>query len=251
MERQPLVSVIMPAYNAGKYIEEAIRSVIAQTVTDWELLVIDDCSTDETCAIVAKLAEQDERIRLFRNEENRGVARTRNRGLDLCRGQYVALLDRDDLWLPEKLAKQLQQLRDTGAELGYCSYAMIDKNGCSIRADYLVPEAATYEWILRENVIGCSTAIMTQHVAKRNKFSTDFYHEDYVMWLSLLKEGIRACGCQEVLAKYRVTSDSRSGDKLRSAKNRWKILRVYLELPLWKSCKVFIQYALTAVAKYR
>ena len=108
MKREtPLVSVIMPAYNAGAFLEEAIESVIAQTVTDWELFVLDDCSTDNTRQLAAEFADRDPRIHLVANEENMGVARTRNRGLGLCRGQYVALLDSDDYWKPNWLEKMI------------------------------------------------------------------------------------------------------------------------------------------------
>ena len=100
---KPLVSVIMPAYNAERFIEAAVRSVMAQTVTDWELLILDDGSKDNTAAVAAKMASEDDRIRFLPNEANMGVARTRNRGFELCRGRFVALLDSDDIWLPEKL----------------------------------------------------------------------------------------------------------------------------------------------------
>ena len=116
-EKKPQVSVIMPAYNAGRFLEKAIRSVMAQTVTNWELLVLDDGSSDDTLIIAQRLAQADSRIRVLPNECNMGVAKTRNRGLDLCRGEYVALLDSDDVWYPQKLEAQLALMRETGADL--------------------------------------------------------------------------------------------------------------------------------------
>ena len=249
-EQRPMISVIMPAYNAAQYIEAAIRSVMAQTVTDWELLVLDDCSTDHTCAVVEKLATEDSRIRLIRNEQNKGVARVRNQGFELCRGEYVALLDSDDAWLPEKLERQLARLKSTGADLCYCSYEVMDGKGEKARADYLVPEETDFEKLLRENVIGCSTVLLRREVIEKYRFNTDFYHEDYILWLQLLKDGYQAAGCGEILARWRLIETSRSFHKGNAAKNRWKIYREYLKLPLLKSLWVFGAYACSGLKKY-
>lgn len=249
-EQQPMISVIMPAYNAEQYIEAAIRSVMAQTVTDWELLVLDDCSTDHTCAVVEGLAAADSRIHLIRNERNKGVARVRNQGFDLCRGEYVALLDSDDEWHPEKLERQLQRLQATDAHLCYCSYEVIDGEGNRARADYLVPEETDFEKLLRENVMGCSTVLLRRELIEKYRFNTDFYHEDYILWLQLLKDGYRAVGCGEILARWRLIETSRSFHKGNAAKNRWKIYREYLKLPLLKSLLVFGAYACSGLKKY-
>ncbi len=246
----PKVSVVMPAYNAGKFIEEAIRSVIAQTVTDWELLVIDDGSTDDTCAVAQTLAQADGRIRFLRNKVNMGVAKTRNRGLELCRGRYVALLDSDDVWYPQKLERQLQRMADTGAELSYCSYAIVDAKGEKAKPDYLVPESIDFRGLLRENVIGCSTVMMTGEVARNSRFETTLHHEDYALWTKLLRDGCRAAGCSEVLTDWRWIENSRSYDKRKSAASRWKIFRDYLKLPLTTCVWAFAGYALAGVKKY-
>ena len=249
--RVPSVSVIMPAYNARMFVEEAIRSVMNQTFTDWELIVLDDCSTDSTCAVVERLAAEDSRITLVRNETNLGVARTRNRGLDLCSGRYVALLDCDDVWHPEKLEKQLARMEETGAELVYCSYSLFDQNDQSVRTEYLVPERVGYEQLLRENVIGCSTVLLASSVAEQYRFQTEFYHEDYVLWLRILKDGGTAAGCTEVLVQWRYLENSRSFNKYRAARNRWRIYREFLNLSLPKSIWLFGSYALSGLKKYR
>lgn len=246
----PLVSVIMPAYNAARFIEEAIRSVMAQTMTNWELLVIDDGSSDETARIAEALAAEDGRIRFLRNKENMGVARTRNRGFDLCRGSYVALLDSDDVWYPEKLERQLECLRREDGELCYCSYAIVDAQGCPSRRDYIVPERVDFEGLLRENVIGCSTVLMKRGLLQDRRFRTDFYHEDYVLWLTLLQAGHRAVGCTQPLVKWRLIVDSRSFDKRKAARNRWRIYRGCFELPLGKSLRAFTAYAVASMKKY-
>ena len=169
-QNDPLVTVVMPAYRARDYVEAAVRSVVAQTMPRWELLVIDDCSGDDTPRIVEALAREDDRIRLIRNEENMGVARTRNRGLDMARGQFVALLDSDDVWMPEKLERQLALMEKTGADIGYCSYAIVDARGERCRPDYLVPPETDFHSMLGENVIGCSTVVLSRRVLENHRF---------------------------------------------------------------------------------
>lgn len=247
---RPLVTVIMPAFNAEQFIEAALRSVIGQTVSDWELLVLDDCSQDGTCDIVERLAAEDERITLLRNETNQGVARTRNHGLDLARGQYVAFLDSDDVWHSEKLEKQILKISKTGADLAFCSYAIVNSVGEKAKRDYIVPDSIDFSGLLKENVIGCSTVLLTGTVAQQYRFQTDFFHEDYVLWLSLLEDGYKAVGCTEVLVDWRYLENSRSFDKRKSAGNRWKIYREYLRLPIWKCIWAFSGYAVSAFRKY-
>ena len=158
---QPLISIIMPAYNCERYIEEAIRSVKEQSYTNWELLVINDGSTDTTEDVVRALALEDGRIKLIENPANMGVAKTRNRGFELSQGQYVALLDGDDVWLPEKLEKQVRLAQETGAEIVYCSYSIVDESRKKICDDFIVPDTIDYEGMLVRSVVSCSTALLT------------------------------------------------------------------------------------------
>lgn len=247
MGKEPLVSVVMPAYNTEKYIGEAIQSVIDQTVEDWEMFIIDDCSTDSTASIAQEYSEADPRIHLFRNTSNVGAAETRNRGLEMCAGKYVALLDSDDIWLPQKLACQLRLAEKTGAELLYCAYSILGKER---EKDFLVPAETDFENTLHKSVVSCSTALLSSDLAAKYRFNGSVYHEDLAFWLRIMQDGYKAYGCPEVLAKYRVTSHSRSSQKWKSARNRWRIYRQYLHLPLLKSCKVFVQYVFSAVVKY-
>lgn len=251
LEASPLVSVIMPAYNAQGFIEEAIRSVQAQTVTDWELLVLDDGSSDATVEIVSALAQEDPRIRFLKNEQNMGTARTRNRALELSRGRYLAFLDCDDLWRQDKLERQLEKMQQTGAALCYTSYAVVDENGKKAKADYLVPEQVDFQGLLRENVIGCSTVVLDSQQLGPVRFETDYYHEDYILWLNLLSGGCTVCGCGECLTQWRLLSTSRSYNKRRSACNRWRIYRNYLKLPFMQSLRMFAAYAAASLRKYR
>lgn len=250
MEKTPKISVIMPAYNMEQYIETAIRSVMVQTFADWELLVLDDRSRDRTCAIVESLAAEDDRIRLIRMENNSGVAKVRNRGFELSRGEFIALLDSDDTWLPKKLETQLARLGESGADFTYCSYGIIDEEGKLAKNDYIVPERVDFEHLLRENVIGCSTVMLRRELVERYRFDAKFYHEDYVLWLQLLQAGFKAVGCTEVLSHWRYIKNSRSYNKAKSARNRWIIYRQYLKLPFWKSVGVLHAYTVAGMKKY-
>lgn len=248
---KPLVSVIMPAYNAERFIEAAVRSVMAQTVTDWELLILDDGSKDNTAAVAAKMASEDDRIRFLPNEANMGVARTRNRGFELCRGRFVALLDSDDIWLPEKLEKQLALAEKTGADIIYCSYGIMDENDQKICEDFIVSSAVSFDQFLTKSVISCSTALLSRKIVDRYRFMTTFYHEDLALWLQLLQDGFQARGVTEVLAQYRIMQGSRASNKLKSAVNRWRIYRKHLGLPVGKSLSLLAEYAFLGLKKYR
>lgn len=251
MKDTPIVSVIMPAYNAERYIEEAIRSVQAQTMEKWELVVVDDRSTDGTAGLIRNLADQDSRIRPIFSQINRGAAGSRNLALDMCQGQYVAFLDADDLWYPQKLEKQLEKAANTGADIIYCSYALFDGSGKKCHADFIVEEQTTLERMLVRSVMSCSTVLLRASAIRANRFPTNLYHEDYAFWLDLLRSGFTAVGVTEVLASYRVVNGSRSFNKLKSARNRWRVYRDYLKLPLIPSVKAMTGYAINGLKKYR
>lgn len=247
----PVVSVIMPAYNAEKYIKEAIQSVRAQSRTDWELIVVDDGSCDRTPEIVREFAVQDSRIKQIVNEKNVGVAESRNRALSVCRGQYVAFLDSDDVWRPQKLEKQIACADQIGADIICTSYGMMDGNGARVFGDFLVPCRIDYQKMLYTNVIGCLTVLIKKDVMTKYGFRSDYFHEDYVAWITMLRDGHTAVGLREVLADYRVLPTSRSFHKWNSAKNRWAIYRSHLRLSRGKSVYCLSRYMLGGLRKYR
>lgn len=248
--KRPLVSVIMPAYNAENYIRDAITSVIDQTIADWELIIVDDCSTDRSYEIAATMALADERIRVLKNEVNSGVAKTRNRGIRYAEGQYIAFLDSDDVWISEKLERQLDMIGISDAAICYCSYQIIGPLGEPVKADYLVPPKVTFADILKENCIQCSAMMIPADIVRQHLFNTDFYHEDYILGLDILKNGAFACGCQEVLLKWRYLNNSRSFNKKNSARNRWRVYRKYLHFGIGRSIYLFICYSLAGLRKY-
>lgn len=247
----PLVSVVMPAFNAQVYIEEAIASVLSQSLSDLELLVIDDGSEDKTREIVAAVAEKDHRVRLLVNEQNMGVANARNRGMELCRGRYVALLDSDDYWLEGMLQKMVDRAEETGADIIYCSYAIVDEEGKPLCNDFIVPEQTTYEQSLVRSVITCSTVLMTGQLAKNNRFPLGLYHEDIALWFQILRSGGTARGVPQVLAAYRQRRNSKTANKFKSACRRWVIYRKYLKIPFFKSIGVMYKYAYYGFKKFK
>ncbi len=250
MNKRPLVSVIMPSYNAERFVGEAINSVISQTLTDWELLVIDDCSKDGTQRTVAEFAEKDSRIQLLVNDVNMGAAKTRNKGLALCRGQYVALLDSDDYYKPDMLQKMVDCAKITKADIVYCSYELVDEQGNKVCNDFIVPEQTDFEHSLVRSVITCSSVLMTGELAKNNSFPTDLYHEDIALWFQLLRDGVKACGVTEILAAYRQSLNSKSSNKFKSAIRRWNIYRKHLKLPIYKCIGYIVGYAYYGIIKY-
>lgn len=246
---RPFVSVIMPAYNVEKYIGEAISSVRSQTYANWELIILDDCSTDHTAEVAERFVSLDSRIRLLHNPQNMGVARTRNRGLDLAEGQWIALLDSDDVWHSDKLEKQLLLAEESGADIIYCSYALMGENGEHL-SDFVVPETTSYDDMLKESVLSCTTVLIQQSILLHHRFSVEYYHEDYAFWLELMRVGCKAVASREVLADYRVVKGSRSNDKLKSAKNRWQIYRKVEKLSLRRSVDAFAAYAFHGLVKH-
>lgn len=247
---RPIVSVIMPAYNSEQHIASAIRSVLCQTIDNLELIIIDDCSEDSTVDIVRRIESEDSRVKLYCNSRNMGAAATRNYGLDVCKGEYVALLDSDDIWYPTKLEVQLALAVHESADIVYCSYEIINESGNKCCQDFIVPRQATFELVLKKSVISCSTALLSRAIIDKYRFPTDYYHEDYVMWLRLLQEGRIAVGVTKVLAAYRIRAKSRASNKFVSAKNRWRIYREFLGIPVYLSLYYFFYYCFCGIKKY-
>ena len=247
----PLVSVVVPAYNVANYIEKAVESVLSQSFSDLELLIVDDASTDETAAVAETFAARDGRVRVLTNESNCGVALTRNRGIAAAQGTYIALLDGDDYWYPEKLEKQLALAEETDADIVYCSYDLVEERENPRQRAFIVPPETNFTKMLSSNVISCSTALLKASVLGPEPFGTaKDYSEDFLLWMQLLQEGKRAVGCTEVLGAYRLMPQSRSSDKLRCARYHWRIYRKQLHLPFFRAALSFVQYACCGMKKY-
>ena len=222
----PLVSIIMPAYNCGKYIEDSIRSVIAQTVTDWELQIVDDCSTDNTREVVERLAAQEPRIHYSCLAQNGGPAVARNEALRRAAGRYVAFLDSDDLWEPEKLERQLAFMEQTGAKMSATAYDQLDENGGSLPTVCLPPHRTTYRKMLRlSNPIGNSTVMYDQNALGKFEVPPIRKRNDFALWLKILKKTSVCAGMDDILTHYRVRTNSVSSNKLAQAKYHWQLYR--------------------------
>lgn len=244
------VTVVMPIYNAKRFLEEAIESVVHQTYENWELLLVDDCSKDGSLEIARRYEQEDRRIRVIANEQNQGVAMSRNTGIKEAKGEYIALLDSDDVWVSTKLEKQIALIMEKNATIVYCSYDFIDESGKPILKPYIVPECTNFEKMLVSSVMSCSTVLIEAEFFKKHLFKKEFYHEDYVLWMEMLKEKIDVVGLSDVYAHYRKVSGSRSDNKINAAKQRWKVFREDLKLPLWKSFIAFVGYAVNGITKY-
>ena len=248
--RQAAVSVVMPAYNAEKTIAASIESVLNQSYQNFEIIIIDDGSADQTLQIAMEYRMRDPRIRVLRNMRNFGVAIARNHGIREAQGKYIALLDSDDVWKPDKLERQMKLAREENAEIVYCSYDFVDEDGNSMKRPFIVPGRTDFDAMLTKSVISCSTALIDARLLKENPFEPSIYHEDYALWMKLLSGSVKAVGDPKVLMHYRQSSGSRNAKKLRSAIERWKIYRGYLHLSFWRSVKSFLLYTMNGVKKY-
>lgn len=245
-------SVIIPVYNCEKYIIETLKSVYSQTVNDFEVIIVDDCSTDDTLRIIKEYIVDKEHFYVYQNDCNMGVAFSRNYAISLAQGEYVCLLDGDDVWESDKLAIQSQTLKDNSIDGCYTSYAFIDNNSEGIGKSYLVDDQIlTYKKMLKQNLIGCSTVIIKREIILKEKFDRNVAHEDYALWLRLLRGGCVLKGISKVLVRYRIVKGSRSHNKVKSAINRFKVYRECEHLSFFKSLLLFISYSVSGIIKHR
>lgn len=249
MKNSILISVVMPNYNGRRFVEQAIDSVLNQTYQNFELIVVDDCSNDDSLSLIEHKAQSDNRIRVIALEHNAGVANARNVGIKEAKGEYIALLDNDDLWTEDKLERQLA-LAQKGADIVYCSYDFIDEENNSIKKPFIVSQETNFNKMLASSVISCSTSFIKTELMQAHPFNSDFYHEDYVLWMELLRVCPTAYGEQKVLMHYRQVTGSRSNKKGNAAKERWNTYRKALKLNTVTSAWAFVRYAVNGVMKY-
>lgn len=246
-----LVSIVVPMYNAELYIEETINSVLKQTYTNWELIIIDDCSIDRSCKIVQKYTELDKRIKLIKQNSNGGPAKARQRGIDYANGSYIAFLDSDDIWIEYKLEKQIGYMEQTGIEVTCTSYSIYNSTLDKKYSDFIVPKEITYYTLLKQNFFSCNTVVINKDKICNIVMVEYDKHEDYLTWLNLMKIVEVAHGLEEVLAIYRLRKESRSTGKLESALKMWHIYRVREKLNIYKSLYYIINYMVRGIVKYR
>lgn len=232
---EDLVSIITPTFNCGKFIGETIESVIEQTYTNWEMIIVDDCSTDDTKQIVKKYADCDKRIKYYRLDKNYGAACARNRAMELAIGDYMAFLDSDDLWTEDKLKSQLLYMQNNNYSFTCTAYEKIDEEGNPINKIMHTKPKTDYNGVLLSCPIGNSSVMY--NVKKLGKFTVPDIKKrnDDALWLQILKKEKYIFGMSDVLMKYRVRSNSISSNKIDLVKYHWKLYREIEHLSLARS----------------
>lgn len=244
------MSIITPCYNAERFIAQAIESVLAQTYTDWEMLIVDDCSTDNSADIIKEYEERDCRIKYFKTDKPSGSpALPRNIAIENATGRYIAFLDSDDLWLPEKLEQQIPLFENESVAVVFSNYEKIKENGERSHRIVKAPARVDYKELLKGNVIGNLTGVYD--TGKVGVISNkDIANEDYVLWLSILKRGYIAMNTETVEGLYRVTKGSVSSNKLRCFCWQWQILRKVEQIKLSKTIYLIGVYFIKGVKKF-
>lgn len=250
MKSAPEVSVITPTFNSKEFILDTVISVKNQTYKNWELILVDDASTDSTAKIIKDLADQDERIKIHLNTKNSGAAVTRNIGLKLAKGRFIAFLDSDDIWLATKLEKQVNFMRNKTIPISFTSYSLIDEKGLDLKKYVSSIDKVDYKEVLKNTIIGMSTSMIDTKIIGRNfAFLNIRSRQDLYLWITLLKKGHIAYGIKEILVNYRVRENSVSSNKIKGAKRVWYLYFKVEKLGFFKSLYYFFFYALNAVTK--
>lgn len=243
------VSIIMPAYNCERFIRRAIASIQSQTYKDWELLITNDCSSDSTVDIITSIMAEDDRIKLFHNPKQSGAAASRNRSVKNASGKYIAFLDSDDVWVSEKLKKQIAFMEKNNYYFTCTSYDKIDENDNKL--GITIPSISVdYEGLLRR-CPGNSTVIYNSK--KLGKFLVPLIKKrnDYLMWMQVIKKAKRITGLDEVLSSHRIVSNSISSKKITLVKYHWIVYRKYEKLSVVKSAYLCLFWIAKTVFKLR
>lgn len=232
---QGLVSIITPTYNCGKFIAETIESIQAQTYSNWELIIVDDCSTDDTKIVVGRFAEKDKRIKYQCLDVNSGAAVARTKAMEFAQGEYMAFCDSDDLWMPQKLEQQLAFMQSNNYAFSCTAYEQIDEHGKFLNRVIKTIEKTDYNRLLLDCPVGNSTVMY--NVGKMGKFQVPNIRKrnDDALWLQMLKKEKYIWGMPEVLMRYRIRTDSVSSNKLQLIKFHWVLYREIEHLSILRS----------------
>ncbi len=249
MHDNPLVSVIMPCYNAEGFISESIESVFAQSYNNWELVITDDCSSDRTPEIVRAYCEKDSRINFAIAEQHSGIAGTRNHCLKRAKGRFVAFLDNDDIYYPHKIEKQVNFMLENGYAFSYASYELMNENGSMKGKVIKTNGIIDYDKYLRNTIIGSGTIMLDREKTGMLRMPNNATSDDMALWCKILKDGHCAYPINDILLKYRIRSHSASSNKLKAARDVWLVYRKQEKLPLSKALIYFLSYAFHAVKK--
>ena len=250
-----LVSIIVPVYNAGKWIEDTILSVKSQTYQDWEMILVDDGSTDDSVEVIRQLAGETagnkDKIRLLdAGEKNRGAAHARNRGVEDAKGRYICYIDADDLWSPDKLEKQLAFVEENDAAFSFTGYEFADESGVGVQKIVRVPKTITYKQALKNTTIFTSTVMFDMDkLDKEDIMMPEVPSEDTATWWKVLKKTGRAYGLDEQLTLYRRGSGTLSSNKMTAIHRIWNLYRNVEGLGVFYSSYCFVFWAVRALAR--
>ncbi len=247
-----MVSVVVPVYHAERYMEETMDCVRAQTYTNWELLLVVDGPEDPTVEVIQKYLEKtgEKRIHLFIQEKNQGAALARNRGMSEAKGRYIAYLDADDLWKPDKLEKEVDFMRQKDAAFAFTGYEFADEDGKGTGKVVRVPEKLTYKEALKNTTIFTTTVMFdTKKIDKAMLEMPNMKSEDTALWWKVLRSGYVAYGLDENLVYYRRPSVSLSSNKIVAIKRIWNLYRQAEKLSIPYSCYNFCFWAVRAVIR--
>lgn len=266
-----LISIVMPAYNSARYITRAIESVRYQTYSNWELIVVDDASTDDTYGVSSQFSF-DRRIRVISLQENSGPSHARNVGIQCAKGKWIAFLDADDTWQPEKLERQLDKIKSTpNAKVCFSEYRCVSTTSDQQTGYRRLPSVLSYDRLLKSNFVGCSTCMFEHSAFPESTFidpanfkprgilskavyvlcKGKIHHEDYLFWLNMFarskEKGFSVVGLREPLVTYRVSSESLSGSKFRAALFQLYIYQTCLRFGIFRTWLFFLSYAFIAI----
>lgn len=225
-QEQPLVSVVIPMYNAEKYIEETLNSVFNQTYKNYEVIVVNDYSKDKSLEIVKEIQKKHPNLTIINNEKNLNVAESRNIGIKNAKGSWIAFLDADDKWVETKLEKQLEAVNKNNSSLCYTSIFFIDDDGNKLNKEFKTKTTVTYKKLLKQNIITMSSSLVKKDLCLKYPFNNPEVHEDFIFWLSILKnENVNPIGLEECLCYLRLAKGSKSRNKFKSVKMTYKTYR--------------------------
>lgn len=217
------VSVITPIYNAERFLEKTLNSILAQTYKNLEIIFVDDCSTDDSGSYIQEMQKEHPEIVYFKQLTNQGAGAARNKALELASGQYVAFLDSDDIWMPEKIEKQIDLMKKTGTPFSYTAIEMINESDELVKGKRNLVESCNYQYLLHNTIIATSSVVIDRNQLGDFRMPLRRGGQDYATWLKLLRGNVVARGINEALVRYRISNHSLSSNKFKSIKQVWEI----------------------------
>jgi len=246
-----MVSIITPSYNSKQFIQDTIDSVLAQTYQNWEMIIVDDYSSDGSVAYIRSIIKEDKRFRLIALKQNVGAAKARNRAIQEAKGRYIAFLDSDDMWSIDKLEKQIRFMKEYTIALSYTSYYSMEEISGKVIKEITIPKKIDYSELLKQNIIGCLTAMYDTEILGKVYMPNIRKRQDFALWLKILKKVPYAYGIEEPLAYYRMRYNSISNNKFKASLYNWKMYRKIEKLPLYKAIYYFGWYTYRGLQKYK